>query len=82
MEFSYEEVREHVPGFAVDSQWMQYCCMENAFHTLEGFLDGTLPGAAFDRQKQITEFAKINASTDGRCGQKVYEFLKRKKEIL
>ena len=82
MEFSYEEVREHVPGFAVDSQWMQYCCMENAFHTLEGFLDGTLPGAAFDRQKQIAEFAKINASTDGRCGEKVYEFLKRKKEIL
>lgn len=81
IEFSYEDVREHVPGFAVDSQWMQYCCMENAFHTLGGFLDGTLPGAAFDRQKQIAEFEKINASTDGRCGEKVYEFLKRKAEI-
>lgn len=78
MEFSYEEVREHVPGFAVDSQWMQYCCMENAFHTLKDFLDGNLPGAAFDRHRQMAEFAKVNASTDGRCGEKVYEFLKGK----
>lgn len=74
--FDLQEVREHVPGFSVESQWMQYCCNENAFHTLEDFLDGTLPGAKFDREKQLKEFAKINASVDGRCGERIYQFVK------
>lgn len=74
--FDLQEIREHVPGFSVESQWMQYCCNENAFHTLEDFLNGTLPGSRFDRQKQLKEFAKINASVDGRCGERVYQFVK------
>lgn len=74
--FDLQEVEEHVPGFSVESQWMQYCCNENAFHTLEDFLNGTLPGSKFDREKQLKEFAKINASVDGRCGERVYQFVK------
>lgn len=79
-QFEYGEVREHVPGFAVESQWMQYCCNENAFHTLEDLLNGTIAGEAFDRTKQLEEFAKINASVDGRCGDRVYEWLREKLE--
>ena len=56
---------------------MQYCCKENAFHTLKDFLDGTLPGRPFDRDVQLAEFQKINASVDGRCGEKVIEYLKK-----
>lgn len=74
--FDLQEVKEHVPGFSVESQWMQYCCNENAFQTLEDFLNGTLPGSKFDREKQLKEFAKINASVDGRCGERVYQFVR------
>ena len=75
--FRYEEVCAHAPGFAKESQWMQYCCKENAFHTLKDFLDGTLPGKPFDREVQLAEFQKINASVDGRCGERVIEYLKK-----
>lgn len=75
--FRYEEVCAHAPGFAKESQWMQYCCKENAFHTLKDFLDGTLPGKPFDRDVQLAEFQKINASVDGKCGEKVIEYLKK-----
>lgn len=76
--FDREEVRAHAPGFAVDSQWMQYGCQENAFHTLPDFLEGSLPGMPFDREKQLAEFSRINASTDGRCGERLYDFIKEK----
>lgn len=75
--FQYEDLLAHAPGFAKESQWMQYCCKENAFHTLKDFLDGTLPGRPFDRDVQLAEFQKINASVDGRCGEKVIEYLKK-----
>lgn len=78
MSFDRDEVREHAPGFSVDSQWMQYGCTENAFHTLRDFLDGSLPGMPFDRKKQLAEFSKINASVDGCCGERVYAFIKEK----
>lgn len=78
MTFDRDEVWEHVPGFAVDSQWMQYGCTENAFHTLRDFLDGSLPGMPFDRERQLSEFSKINASEDGGCGERVYAFVKEK----
>lgn len=74
--FDKEELIAHAPGFSVESQWMQYGCMENVFHTLKDFLDDTLPGKAFDREKQLEEFSKINASVDGRCGERVYTFVR------
>lgn len=74
--FFENEVRNHIFGFAPESQWMRYCCDEDVFHTLKEFLDGTLPGEPFNREKQIAEFAKINASVNGDCGEKVYEFVR------
>lgn len=78
--FSKDEVLQHIPGFAVESQWMQYCCNENAFHTLEDFLNGTMPGEAFNRERQLEEFEKINASIDGRCGERIYGYLRERLE--
>ena len=75
--YQYEDLLMHAPGFAKESQWMQYCCKENAFHTLKDFLDGTLPGKPFDKEVQLAEFQKINASVDGKCGEKVIEYLKK-----
>lgn len=75
--FRREDLLVHAPGFAKESQWMQYCCKENAFHTLKDFLDGTLPGKPFDREVQLAEFQKINASVDGKCGERVIEYLKK-----
>lgn len=74
--FSEREAYDHACGFAPESQWMRYCCDEDVFHTLKEFLDGTLPGEAFNREKQIAEFAKINASVHGDCGEKVYGFVR------
>lgn len=73
--FLLVELYENVHGFAPQSQWMRYCCYEDAFHTLKDFLEGTLPGEAFSSKKQLEEFANINASIHGDCGKKVYEFI-------
>ena len=56
---------------------MRYCCNEDAFHTLQDFLDGSLCGKPFSKKEQLQEFANINASVDGDCGMKVYRFVKR-----
>lgn len=76
--FKKEELCLHEAGFAQVSQWMQYCCSENAFNSLKDFLDGNITGAGFDREKQIAAFSKINASIDGDCGVKVCHFMMEK----
>ena len=73
-----EDVKGHVPGFAPYSRWLAYCCDETAFYSLADFLDGKQPNTPFDREAQLFEFAKINASIDGDCGEKVYAFVKEK----
>lgn len=78
IDFDYEELRAHEPGFAEDSEWMQYCIKENAWNSLKDFLDGNITGAAFSRERQIKAFSRINASPDGTCGKRVYEFAKGK----
>ena len=81
-EISFDEknVRAHVRGFGADSQWMRYCCREDAFHSLQDLLDGTLCGAPFDKVQQVKAFAKINASVNGDCGKKVYQFVTQQTE--
>lgn len=77
--FDYRELKAHEPGFMENSQWLQYCLGENAFNSLEDFLDGNVTGRPFDRMKQIKSFSKINASTDGRCGEKIHRMVCGKK---
>ena len=78
IEFNYDELIEHEPGFMEESEWMQYCLNENAFNSLKDFLDGNITGNFFDRERQIRAFSKINANTDGTCGKNVHEFVKGK----
>ena len=73
--FIRDEVYKHANGYGKESQWLQYCCIENAFNSIADELDGNIHGEAFDRQKQIREYSQINASPDGDCGEKVYRYV-------
>lgn len=78
IEFDYEDLLAHEPGFMEESEWMQYCLMENAFNSLKDLLDDKITGNPFDREIQLKAFEKINANTDGTCGKNIYEFVKEK----
>lgn len=73
IQFDKAELTQHEPGFAENSQWLQYCCCENVWNTLQDFLDGTITGNQHDREQQLAAFSKINASIDGDCGEKVHQ---------
>lgn len=75
IEFDYEELKNHEPGFMEESEWLQYALMENAFNSLKDFLDGRITGNAFDKERQIKAFSKINADTEGTCGEKIHRFV-------
>lgn len=78
IEFDYDELKEHEPGFMEESEWMQYCLNENAFNSLKDLLDGNITGNRFDRERQLRAFSKVNANTDGTCGRNIYDFVKGK----
>jgi hypothetical protein len=77
VEFDLRELEEHEPGFAKNSEWLQYACEENALNTLIDFLDGTITGNAFDREKQIQAYGSIVANCDGTCGKKTHQYICR-----
>ena len=76
IEFDYEDLIAHEPGFMEESEWMQYSLSENAFNSLKDFLDGKITGNQYNREKQLEAFSKINANTDGTCGKTIYEYIK------
>ena len=78
IEFDLDELKEHQPGFMEESEWMQYCLNESAFNSLEDFLDGSITGEGFDRDRQIKAFSKVNADAEGACGENVYQFVRAK----
>ena len=78
IEYDYDDLMKHEPGYMEESEWMQYCLNENAFNSLKDLLDGDITGNQFDKARQLKAFAKINANTDGTCGRNVYEFVKGK----
>ena len=80
MIFDPEELRSQEAGFLEESQWLQYCCQENAFNSLTDFLDGKITGKAFDKERQIRAFGEIAANHDGTSGEKIYHFIQ--KELL
>lgn len=75
--FDYNQLLMHVQGFGKESAWLQYCCREDAFNTIENLIENTLIGEPFDQKKALQSFSKINASTEGNCGRKVYHVMKR-----
>lgn len=78
IELDYDELRQHQYGYAEESEWMQYSLNESAFNSLEDLIDQRLTGSAFDKERQIKAFSRINANTDGTCGHNVYRYVKEK----
>ncbi len=78
IEFDYEDLLEHEPGFYEESEWLQYCLKENALNSLKDLLDDKTTGNPFDRERQLRDYAKVNANTEGTCGQNVYMYAKGK----
>lgn len=76
IEFDYNELKAHEPGFMEESEWMQYCLKENAFNSLKDFLDNKITGNPFDTERQRNAFARNNADVNGTCGREVYHFAK------
>ena len=76
IKFNLDELKQHEDGFNDCSQWLKYCCCENAFNSLKDFLDGNITGKQFNREKQIRSYGEIAANNDGSCGQKVHEFIR------
>ncbi len=76
--FDYDDLIQHEPGFSEESEWLQYCLMENALNSLKDFLDGRITGAPFDRERQLQAFSNVNADTAGTSGQRIYEFVKER----
>ena len=77
VEFDIQELEEHEPGFKENSEWLQYACEENAFNTLNDFLDGNITGNAFDKEAHARAFRKMAANNDGTCGEKTHQYLCR-----
>ena len=75
IQFDREEVYRHANGYGKESQWLQYCCTENVFNSIVDELEGTIHGEDFDKQKQIEGYLQINASPNGDCGEKVYQYI-------
>lgn len=76
IEFDIDELKVNEPGFERTSEWLQYCCEENAFNSLSDFLNGRVTGKAFSKEKQISCYGEIAANNDGTCGEKLHEFIK------
>lgn len=75
VEFDRNELKRHEPGFCENSDWMQYACIENAFNSLENFLDGAVSGNLFERDRQIRAYGQIAANCDGTSGEKIHRFI-------
>ncbi len=76
--FNCDELRRHESGFQEYSEWMQYACQENAFNSLPDFLDGNIAGNQFDKDKAVRAYETIAANSDGRSGEKIYQYIYNK----
>lgn len=75
--FDRKELEDNEPGFCKYSESLLYVCMENHFNTLSRFLDGQTVGNQFRREKQSAAYGKIIANSDGGCGKKIHEYVRK-----
>lgn len=76
--FDRDELEAHEPGFCEVSEWFPYGANENAFNSLGDFLDGTMSGAPFDRERQLRAFESVTVDHDGTCGENIHKFVAEK----
>ena len=75
--FDKNEICSLAAGFHMESQWMPYCCYEDAFNSLEDIASGNIHGPSFEKSKQIEAYHSVNSSPGGDCGEKVYRYLSK-----
>lgn len=73
--FDAEELKAHEAGFCYSSERLRYCCHENAFNSIRDFLDESISGEPFDRNRQIEAYKEIVSNNDGTCGIRIHEFM-------
>lgn len=76
--FRQQDLLKGEAGFQKGSQWLQYCCMENAFNSLTDFLDGKITGHMFEKESQLEAYGSIAANHDGTSGEKIYGFVQER----
>ena len=77
IDFDIQELQANEPGFARQCGGLQYCCYEDVFNSLADFLDGNISGAQFNKEEQIRYFEEIACNSDGTCGEKTYQAVKK-----
>ena len=73
--FDKDELKQHADGFREISEAIQYGCYEDAFNSLENFIEGKITGNPHNRERQVRAFEKIAANPDGTSGEKIYRFV-------
>lgn len=73
--FDTKDLIDNEAGFAVNSEWNQYACEENAINSLEDLINGTLKGKPHSKEEQIAAYGKVAANNDGTCGEKIHKFI-------
>ncbi len=76
--FKREQIDETEIGFGKSTIGLPYSCRESALNSLENFLNDSLTGNQFNKEKQLTEFRKIAANSDGSCGSKIHQYSMQK----
>lgn len=65
-------------GFARQSEWMRYACLEDTRNTLTGFLEGKVYGNQFQKDEQMQAFSEIAAHIEGDAGSAIHQFIMEK----
>ena len=76
--FDREDLLEAEQGFGRISGYIRYACMENAYNTLEYFLNDNITGGQFNKEDQIAAYSEIAENLDGTCGEKTHYIIKDK----
>lgn len=81
IQFEKKDIYAHESGFCINSEHLQYVCMENAINSLEDLLNGNIKGNQYDKQKQLASWKSVVADTEGTCGRKIHQLARIRMEM-
>jgi len=62
-------------GFGRISEWLRYGCLEDAYNTLEDFLQRGFAEQGFSRSAQLEAYSEIAAHIDGTAGIAIHQYI-------
>lgn len=71
-----EELLKGDTSFGTYFSELPYCCMENAFHSLNELIDHNDLLESYHKEESQKAFMQIAENTDGSSGRKIYDYLK------